>query len=81
MEQTRPKVLPSTHRSVAGPGGGSEANPVGTVYFGWASPEGVVTERKRFRGDRGRVQSRAVTYALFKLLQLITRSAQEGSTP
>ena len=37
---------------VAGPTGGSEAKPVGTVWFGWATPGGVWSEVQRFDGDR-----------------------------
>ena len=57
---------------IAGPGGGSPEKPVGTVCFGWAHAGGVVTERKRFSGDRHRVQRTAVAYALFHLLRHIS---------
>lgn len=62
---------------VAGPGGGSEECPIGTVFFGWAGPHGVSTERKRFRGDRARVQSRAVAHALFNLLGKMSQKAPQ----
>jgi nicotinamide-nucleotide amidase len=53
---------------VAGPGGGSAEKPVGTVWFAWAVPEGLVTERRVFAGDREAVRRRAVEHALEQLL-------------
>jgi nicotinamide-nucleotide amidase len=49
---------------VAGPGGGTEAKPVGTVVIGLASPTGCQTRRLRFLGDRGRVRALAAQSAL-----------------
>lgn len=48
----------------AGPEGGTEADPVGTVYLGLATPEGVSAKRFRFTGDRVRVRRLATQYAL-----------------
>lgn len=48
----------------AGPGGGTEADPVGTVYFGYASPTGVWSRRVFLAGDRLQVKARAVNTAL-----------------
>jgi nicotinamide-nucleotide amidase len=49
---------------VAGPGGGSEAKPVGTVVIGLAGPGGCRTHRFRFVGDRSRVRAMAAQTAL-----------------
>lgn len=53
---------------IAGPGGGSESKPVGTVWFGLAWIErdlvSVQTERMVFAGSRQQIQRAAVTHAL-----------------
>jgi nicotinamide-nucleotide amidase len=48
----------------AGPGGGTDADPVGTVYLGYASPTGVWSRRVALPGDRLQVKQRAVNTAL-----------------
>lgn len=48
----------------AGPGGGTEADPVGTVYLGYASPSGVWSRRLSIAGDRLQVKTRSVNGAL-----------------
>jgi len=53
---------------VAGPTGGSPEKPVGTVWFGWATPTGVFTEHQRFAGDRAAVRQATVAHALAGLL-------------
>ena len=49
---------------VAGPDGGTEENPVGTVWIGVASSYRVETRRYRFPGDRGRIRTLAAQSAL-----------------
>lgn len=50
---------------VAGPGGGSEAKPVGTVVFAISGPDGLDYSRKRFfGGDRAGVRRSASQVAL-----------------
>lgn len=53
---------------IAGPSGGSDDKPVGTVWIGWALAGETVTERYRFDGDRAAVREQAVTAALDGLL-------------
>ena len=54
---------------IAGPGGGSEDKPVGTVWFGLANRHGeVLTRHKLFAGDRDAVRAASVTFALELLL-------------
>ena len=57
---------------VAGPTGGSADKPVGTVWLGWATPQGVFTERQRFDGDRAAVRRATVAHALAGLLQRLS---------
>ena len=54
---------------IAGPTGGSADKPVGTVWFGWATPQGVDTEHCHFDGDRRAVREATVAHALAGLLQ------------
>ena len=56
---------------VAGPTGGSAAKPVGTVWFGFATPAGVVTEMQHFDGDRAAVRTATVQHALQRLAGLL----------
>jgi nicotinamide-nucleotide amidase len=58
---------------IAGPGGGSEAKPVGTVCFGWAwqteaGPASCRVETKCFVGNRAAVRQATVVWALQGLL-------------
>lgn len=48
----------------AGPGGGTEENPVGTVYIGVSSVAGTESFRRTFDGDRARVRAEATLAAL-----------------
>ncbi|MBT9588204.1 competence/damage-inducible protein A [bacterium] len=48
----------------AGPSGGTEQDPVGTVYLAVATPAGVETKRIQFPGDRELVRSRAAQAGL-----------------
>ncbi|MBK6569815.1 CinA family protein [Candidatus Aalborgicola defluviihabitans] len=56
---------------VAGPSGGSTAKPVGTVWFGWATPSGVTSEVQHFTGDRGAVRTATVAHAMEQLAALL----------
>ncbi len=53
---------------IAGPDGGSDAKPVGTVWFAWAlrTPSGaaVDSEARRFDGNRENVRRKSVIHAL-----------------
>ena len=53
---------------VAGPEGGTEENPVGTVWIGVASANGVVSKRFNFGKDRENVINRA-TIAAYEMLR------------
>lgn len=64
-----PAQLAVAVTGVAGPTGGSADKPVGTVWFGWATPAGTFTEHQRFDGDRAAVRAATVRHALTGLLQ------------
>ena len=49
---------------IAGPGGGSAAKPVGTVWFGLSTPTESLEQMKIFSGDREAVRNQAVAFAL-----------------
>ncbi|MGF1693612.1 nicotinamide-nucleotide amidase [Photobacterium kagoshimensis] len=50
---------------IAGPTGGTETKPVGTVCFGWADTTGwYCTSTQIFTGDRTQVREQAVLFAL-----------------
>ena len=56
---------------IAGPGGGSADKPVGTVWFAWATPDGLYSEVQRLDGDRAQVRSATVQHSLAVLLSLV----------
>jgi len=57
---------------VAGPGGGSEDKPVGTVCFGWAARNtDVRTETRHFQGDRAAVRYQSVQHCLQTCITII----------
>ncbi len=64
-----PAQLALAVTGVAGPTGCSIDKPVGTVWFGWATPAGSFTEHQRFDGDRTAVRAATVRHALAGLLQ------------
>jgi len=54
---------------IAGPGGGTAAKPVGTVWFAWADRRGAVqTQCHHFDGDRAAVRAQTCDTALRELL-------------
>lgn len=57
---------------IAGPGGGTEEKPVGTVCFGWmlkdSPPE---SDTLYFSGDREKIRQKSVEYALTGIIEKI----------
>ena len=61
---------------IAGPGGGSELKPVGTVCFGFAlkdevSEYKVWVEKQWFSGDRAQVRDASLLFALQRINSLL----------
>jgi nicotinamide-nucleotide amidase len=56
---------------VAGPGGGSEAKPVGYVCVCVAGTDGLLARDVRLPGDRGEVRDRTVTMAMHLIRRLL----------
>jgi nicotinamide-nucleotide amidase len=57
---------------VAGPSGGTQTKPVGTVCFGWVrSGAAVRTETRHFSGDRESVRRQSVVRALEGVLEAL----------
>ena len=57
---------------VAGPTGGTAEKPVGLVWFGFALPGRVLTEKMNFAGDRAAVRAATVHHALRRLRELLS---------
>jgi len=57
---------------IAGPDGGSEAKPVGTICFAWALKEGLAKHKTYFfSGDRDAIRRQSVITALQGILSLL----------
>ncbi len=62
---------------IAGPGGGSEDKPVGTVCFAWASDAGMLrSTRAQLSGDREDVRHQACLMALQGMVEMLEREDQ-----
>jgi len=65
---------------IAGPGGGSEAKPCGTVFIGLASADDVSVGRFVFEGDRTSVRIQSVIAALELLISICDKEGgRDGS--
>ena len=76
--QTRAQVAVAVS-GIAGPDGGSEDKPVGTVFFAWVlAGREPLTQRVQFAGDREEVRHQSVRVALERLLELIGELLDDG---
>lgn len=63
---------------IAGPGGGSDDKPVGTVWFAWAFADGAVaSDKKLFWGDRQSIRQQAVERALRGVMEHLGEGCDE----
>lgn len=56
---------------IAGPDGGSDEKPVGTVWFGIATEQSAEGYVQQFDGDRHEVREQAVVFALSQLINIL----------
>lgn len=56
---------------VAGPTGGSQEKPVGTVWLAWTTPLGTTAECCQFPGNRTAVRQATVRHALNGMLKIL----------
>jgi PncC family amidohydrolase len=61
---------------IAGPGGGTQDKPVGTVHFAWSAPNRVLAARRIFAGSRESVRRQSVALALERLVDLVWDNEQ-----
>ena len=60
---------------IAGPDGGTEDKPVGTVWFAWIGPQTIRAECCHFDGNRESVRRKSVARALEGLLVIVEQDA------
>lgn len=58
---------------IAGPDGGSEDKPVGTVWFGLATKQRIWAKSAHFSGERDAVRRQSVQFALLLLKRYLER--------
>lgn len=66
---------------IAGPGGGTDEKPVGTVHIGLAWDGGVVSEHHQFLGGRADVRWRSAQSALALVRRFLLNPADSQFTP
>jgi len=59
---------------IAGPGGGTAEKPVGLVWFGIATKQGLKTFYNIFQGNRTEIREKSVFYVLNKLFEIIVQN-------
>lgn len=63
---------------IAGPDGGTEEKPVGTVCFAWSRNNGeTLTTRIHFEGDRQHVRDQSISMAIQGLLDILETTVNE----
>lgn len=65
---------------IAGPDGGSELKPVGTVWFGFYAVGKIYSEKQLFTGDRLQIRAAAVDHALQRGIEICQQSQNEATS-
>jgi len=61
---------------IAGPGGGTQDKPVGTVWMAVAMPgEACISHRYQFSGDRAQIQAASVNQAIVQLQEALSKDS------
>ncbi|CAA0333624.1 MULTISPECIES: CinA family protein [Alteromonas] len=63
-----------TVSGIAGPGGGSEEKPVGTVWFGFLCGEHEAQIKQVFSGNRDEVRQHAISFAITQLIKMLSEN-------
>jgi PncC family amidohydrolase len=58
---------------IAGPEGGSETKPIGTIWCGYATPGDVFTQKYEIDGDRAKIRSAIIALVLNDLKTYIVK--------
>ena len=62
---------------IAGPGGGTQDKPVGTVWFAWGMRHGAIhAQRHQLAGNRSEVRAQAVRIALQGIIDLLNQRVE-----
>ena len=64
---------------IAGPGGGSEEKPVGTVWVGWSSPSKTQSTLLHLSGDRSQIRLQTTYNGLTRLIKLIDQFGRSAT--
>jgi nicotinamide-nucleotide amidase len=71
LEQSNASVAVAVS-GIAGPGGGTEEKPVGTVWLAWGKQgEQVITAKELFQGDREQVRYQTTLAALQGMMKIV----------
>ncbi len=62
---------------IAGPDGGSEEKPVGTVWFAWVIETKTSSRCRLFEGDREAIRRQSEEYAIEGMLELLNATATQ----
>lgn len=56
---------------IAGPDGGTQDKPVGTICFGWATPTRIRSQCQHFVGNRQEIREQSVAFVLSELIAIL----------